>query len=96
MLDSREHNIMHLLRCLFFVRATYQFSLYATHIAGAQNCWADALSRGNTQFLYTQVGDPTYHQSQVPASLIKLLMQEQPDWTSPRWTQLYRDSLRQV
>ena len=93
---SREHNIMHLLRCLFFVRATYQFSLYATHIAGAQNCWADALSRGNTQFLYTQVGDPTYHQSQVQASLITLLMQEQPDWTLPRWTQLYRDSLRQV
>lgn len=31
---SREHNIMHLLRCLFFIRATYQFSLYATHIAG--------------------------------------------------------------
>lgn len=38
---SREHNIIHLLRCLFFIRATYQFSLYATHIAGAQNGWAD-------------------------------------------------------
>ena len=86
---SHESPIMHLLRCLFFIRATYQFSPYAVHILGAQNSWADALSRGHADFLHTQVGG---------SSLITLLMLEQPDWsrTSRRWIQLYRDSLRQV
>ena len=93
---SRESPIMHLLRCLFFIRATYQFSLYAVHISGSQNSWADALSRGHANFLHTQVGDSTYQRSTVPGSLITLLMLEQPDWTSRRWIQLYRDSLHQV
>ena len=93
---SREQPIMHLLRCLFFIRATYQFSLYATHISGDQNSWADALSRGNTYFLRFQAGDTPYQQSTVLDSLVTLLLLEQPDWTSSRWTQLYRDSLRQA
>ena len=54
---SREPPIMHLLRCLFSIRATYQFSLYAVHISGAQNSWADALSRGHADFLYAQGED---------------------------------------
>ena len=33
---SRKSPIMHLLRCLFFIRATYQFSLYAVHRATYQ------------------------------------------------------------
>ena len=92
----REQPIMHLLRCLFFIRATYQFSLYATHISGDQNSWADALSRGNTYFLRFQAGDTPYQQSTVPNSLVTLLLLEQPDWTSSHWTPLYRDSLRQA
>jgi hypothetical protein len=44
---SRVPQIMHLLRCLFFVRARFQVSLYAVHIPGRENTLADAISRNN-------------------------------------------------
>ena len=93
---SRKAPIMHLLRCLFFIRATYQFSLYTVHVPGALNWWVDALSWGNVSFLYTQGETVTYQQTTVPESLITLLIAEQPNWTSHRWIQLYRDCLQQV
>lgn len=44
---NTEHNCerpnMHLLLCLFFIRATNQFSLCTTHTSGVQNSWANAL-----------------------------------------------------
>ena len=40
---SRILSIMHLLRCLFFIRATYQFSMQAVHMDGVDNVWADVI-----------------------------------------------------
>ena len=87
---------MHLIRCLFFIRVTYDISLYGVHVPGAQNWWADALSWGNVNFLYTQGKTVTYQQTTVPEILITLLIAEQPDWTSRHWIQLYRDYLHQI
>ena len=42
---SRSPRIMHLLRCLFFIRAYFEISLWAVHVPGVQNTWADAISR---------------------------------------------------
>lgn len=36
---------MHIMRCLMFFMAKFQFSMYATHTAGSENTLADALSR---------------------------------------------------
>ena len=43
--SSRDHTMAHLLRCLFFFSASWQFTLVAKHIPGVQNFTADALSR---------------------------------------------------
>ena len=41
---SRVHGITHLLRCLFFIRAHYEFLVQAVHVEGVNNVWADAIS----------------------------------------------------
>ena len=43
--SAREPFVMHLLHCLWFFTAHFDFSIVAEHIAGAQNCAADHLSR---------------------------------------------------
>ena len=40
---SRVPQIMHILRCLFFIRAHFQFSLHAVHVPGVENSLADAI-----------------------------------------------------
>ena len=91
---SRMPRIMHLLRCLFFIRAHYQFTLQAQHIEGANNTWADAISRDNPVFMQSQVFRSTYQRTPLPQSLVELLVERQPDWTSVHWTQLVRDCLQ--
>ena len=48
--DCKEPQAMHLMRCLAFLKAKFQFSLFATHISGVNNDLADALSRDNLQY----------------------------------------------
>ena len=91
---SRAPRIMHLLRCLFFIRALFEFSLQAVHIEGTDNTVADAVSRNNHVFLDSQVFGPTYQRTSLPEELIFLLVVEQADWTSDRWTQLFKNCLQ--
>ena len=42
---SKESEIMHLLRCVAFIEARWEFTLVATHLAGRDNTKADDLSR---------------------------------------------------
>ena len=42
--SCRDPALMHLLRCLFFLEAHYQFELVAVHISGVSNDLADDLS----------------------------------------------------
>ena len=93
---SKAPLIMHLLRCLFFIRARYQFSLHVVYIEGSNNTWADAISRDYPILIGFQVFKSTYQRTPLPEELISLLMGEQPDWTSDHWIKLFRSSLQQV
>ena len=42
---SRDSFLMHVLRCIFFFSATFDFNLTAAHIPGCYNTLADAISR---------------------------------------------------
>ena len=46
--SSRENSLMHLMCCLTFIMAKYNFVVSAAHIRGIHNDLADALSRNNT------------------------------------------------
>jgi hypothetical protein len=88
--------VMHLLRCLSFFSAYYQFSYEAIHIPGACNTLADDISRNRTSSLSSQV--PSIHAcpTVVPPALWSLLVVETPDWTSSRWRALFRDFMQIV
>ena len=86
---SRIPQIMHLTRCLFFIRAHFEMDVVAQHIPGAENTLADTISRNNLSLLFSQVPDSTTSQTQIPPNLLSLLVEDQPDWTSPAWARLF-------
>ena len=92
--SSRVREIAHLLCCLAFISAHWECHLTAAHLPGSQNCMADAISRSNIQLLHTlhpqAQGEPDY----IPPDLIKLIIIDTPDWSSPRWTELWNAIFR--
>ena len=87
---SKVPQIMHLLRCLFFIRAFFHLSVRAVHVPGIWNSWVDVISRNNLPHFFSQVPGEVGRREPLPPSLLALLVDQQPDWTSPAWTQLFR------
>ena len=58
------------------------------HIPGVCNALADAVSHDNLPFLFSQIPEAVSCRTLIPPALCALLI-DQPDWTSPRWTQLF-------
>ena len=46
-ISPRGELVLHLIRCLYFYAAIYQFDYSAEHVPGVLNVAADALSRNN-------------------------------------------------
>ena len=59
---SKVVRIMHILRCLFFIRARFQFSLEAVYLPGEANQLADAISRDCLSFLLPRSHMPLVNQ----------------------------------
>lgn len=91
---SKVPSMMHLLRCLFFIRAHFQIELWAVHVPGRENSIADAISRDNLSFLYSQVPGSQGLRSPVSPVLVELLSNQRLNWTSPGWTRQFRDCFR--
>lgn len=87
--SSREAEAMHLLRCLAFLKAKFQFALYCTHIQGARNELADALSRDKVQLFLANYPQASHTPTPIPPELLDLTIVTKPDWTSSRWTNLW-------
>ena len=77
---SKEPWSMHMIRCLFFIKAIYGLELEVLHLPGKMNTLAEALSRNNFAYFCSQV--PGARRYQVPAQVLNLLVLERPDWTS--------------
>ena len=86
---SRNQEVMHLMRCLAFVMAKFQFSMFATHIKGVNNTRADALSRDNWPLFHSLHPQAQRYPTAIPEPLLDLLVVSQPNWTSQHWTQLW-------
>ena len=93
---SRDAQLMHLLRSLFFVTVHLQIALRAVHIPGAANIGADAIPRDNLISFHLQVPAARPSPTPLPATAVDLLVHQQPDWTSPSWPRLFRSSLQRV
>ena len=92
---SKDPQLMQLLRCLFFILAHFELSLRAEHIPGVLNGAADAISRDNIHNFHSQVPEACMTPSVIPGAVLDLLFHQQPDWTSPAWSQLFTSCLQQ-
>ena len=63
--------MMQLLRCLFFVRAHFQFQITALHVPGLHNDLADDLSRNHLLSLLNKKPDASTVSSVIPSSLLQ-------------------------
>ena len=93
---SKDPQLMHLIRCLFFVLASWDIMLHASHIPGVLNSVADAISRDNILFLFSKVPEVSRHPTPIPQELAELLVISQPDWTAPSWGHLFMSCLQRV
>ena len=89
--SARDQHLRHLLRCLFFMSATWGFSVVAAHIPGCHNTAADALSRNDSHKFLTIVPSALPSPSIIPFSLQALLLDADSCWTSPVWRQRFRN-----
>ena len=95
--SCRDKDLMHLLRCLFFFEAEFQFSMVATYIPGKVNVLADSLSRDDASSFLQQVRqDVNLKPTAIPTPLLQLLAVQRPDWTSSTWRMMFKSTLKQV
>ena len=91
---SRVQGILHLLRCLFFIRAHHEIHIRAVHIPGNKNTLADAISCDNLSLLFSQVPEAASGHTPVSLDLLKVLVKNKVNWTSVTWCQQFKSCLR--
>ena len=94
--SARDPGLMHLLRCLFFFEAFFQFEHMACHIPGRANSAADALSRDSFHGFLSLFPQAASSPHPVPQELCELLTDSSLTWTSQRWKTLFSTILRRV
>ena len=94
--SCKDPGLMQLLRCLFFVSAHWRVTIRAIHIPGHHNTEADAISRNKLHLFHMQVPGANRTPTAIPTAAIDLLVHQQPDWTSPHWSRLFKTCLQQV
>ena len=92
---SRDKPTMHLLRCLFFLEASFDCHLVASYIPGAVNELADDLSRNRLSSFLQRAPSMSRTPCAVPQQLKELLFHP-IDWTSVAWRNRFTDILRLV
>ena len=95
-ITARDPVMTHLLRCLFFLQAHFEFELSASHIPGKQNKAADVLSRNRLSVFLSLYPQAHTSPSTLPQALLDLLLLPPPPWTSSRWAELLRNILQEV
>ena len=94
-LHARDPLAAHLLRCLAFFQALFNFRIRVVHIPGRLNTSADDLSRNRADQFLAAHPSAFPNPTQVPPWLLFLLLNHQVDWTSPQWRQLCSSFWRQ-
>ena len=83
--SAKDSLLCHQLRCLFYIRALYDFDIIARHTPGVSNIAADALSRDDLPLFLSQVHNAAPSPTPIPLGLRQGLSVPHPTWTSRDW-----------
>lgn len=83
---SRDQVFMHLLKCIFFFCARFDFRLSAEHIPGHLNRLADAISWNDAPYFLSSYSQANPDPTPISPEMIWVLLIERADWTSNDWT----------
>ena len=86
---SKNKDIMHLVRCLYFYEAHFQCFLTAQYLPGSHNELADHLSRNRLCSFLQKRPQARQSPSVIPPALLNLLFLSKPDWLSREWRELF-------
>ena len=87
--SAHDPHLSHLLRCLFFLEAYFQFEHQAQHLAGRLNMAANALLRNRAADYFRIFPKAPAAPTPVADSLRELTMDSNLSWTSPHWKTLF-------
>ena len=90
--SCREPHLAHMMRCLFFIEAKFNFIITAKHIPGKSNIDADTLSRDGHQFFLSSHPQVNHLPMSFKPGLIDSVTSVVPDWMSPSWIQSFTTS----
>lgn len=85
--SSKDADVMHLMRCLAFPAAKFNFVIVSRHIRGVDNDLTDALLREKVNYFRSHHPQAQPHPSEISPELLDLVVAEKPDWTSTSWNQ---------
>lgn len=94
--SAKDPHMCHLLRCLVFLEAKYEFGFKAEHVPGKNNKAADALSRNNRSAFFSLHPQAPSTPKALPQRIIELLLDPTITWTSLRWREKFGTCLRKV
>ena len=86
--------LLHLLHCLYFYAAYYQFTYISCLVSGSSNVAADALYWDYMSLFHSFI--PQARRVEVSPAVLDLLVFRQPNWRSPDWITLFRASLHNL
>ena len=91
--SAKNDLLCHLLRCLFFASAFFDFDLVAKHIPGLENGAADALSRNRLDLFFMQTSNASSSPTPLPPTLLEGLCKAHPEWNAFQWTAWFSSTL---
>ena len=83
--STKDPGLAHLLRCISFYAAHYQFSLSANHVPGDHNVAVDVLSRDNVSRFLSILPQALPTPDPILQELIQMAAIINSDWTCPVW-----------
>ena len=86
---SRVTEISHLLCCLAFVTAGWECQMTAAHLLSTQNCMADTISCNKADILHFLLPQALPEPDRIPEELMRLTIIDAPDWSLPKWKELW-------
>ena len=95
-LHAHDPLAIHLIRCLAYFQALFDFRIRAVHISGHLNAGADDLSIDRAAAFLCAHPSASPLSTQVHRNVLDLLLQKCPDWTSHEWKRLCNNFWMQV